>query len=200
MIFEDQCNFRCMKRTFIAIPIQADPRLRETHTKLRNELKNEKIKWVDADHFHLTLFFVGDTTDAQVEQVDRMLAGLVKDFSCFTIRLEGLGVFKNMRKPRVLWAGIKDYAPMLDVKQAVDRQMSSLGFEPDNREFKPHLTLARIKWLDDREKFQRLIAGYENQQWQSASINQIIYFESRLTKSGPVYTPIGRHNLVCSGK
>lgn len=189
-----------MKRTFIAIPIQAGPKLRETHTKLQNELKNEKIKWVEADHFHLTLFFLGDTRDDQVEQVDRMLAALVREFSDFTIRLEGLGVFKNIRKPRVLWAGIKDYEPMRKIKSALDREMSPLGFEPDKREFKPHLTLARIKWIDDREKLRHLIDAHQQQPWQSAHIDQLIYFESRLTQSGPVYTPIGRYKLNSSGK
>jgi len=189
-----------MKRTFIAIPIQAGPKLRETHTKLRNELKNEKIKWVDADHFHLTLFFLGDTRDEQVKQVDQMLASLVKEFPDFTIRLEGLGVFKNISKPRVLWAGIKDYDPLREIKTAIDRQMSSLGFEPDKREFKPHLTLARIKWIDHRDKLRQLIDEHQQREWQSAHIDQIIYFESRLTQSGPVYRPIGRYKLDASGK
>ena len=189
-----------MKRTFIALPIQAGPKLRETHTKLRNELKNEKIKWVDADHFHLTLFFLGDTRDEQVEQVDRMLKALAGEFPDFTIRLEGLGVFKNIRKPRVLWAGIKDYDPMSQIKWAIDHEMTSLGFEPDKREFKPHLTLARIKWIDDKDKLQQLIEAHQQEQWQSAHIDQIIYFESRLTQSGPVYTPIGRYSLSSSVK
>ncbi|MBS3806409.1 MAG: RNA 2',3'-cyclic phosphodiesterase [Bacteroidales bacterium] len=189
-----------MKRTFIAIPIQAGPKLRATHTNLRNELKNEKIKWVEPDHFHLTLFFLGDTREDQVEQVDRMLASLVGGYSEFDIRLEGLGVFKNIRKPRVLWAGIKDYEPMRKIKSAVDREMSSLGFEPDKREFKPHLTLARIKWIDNKEKLQHLIDAHQQEKWQSAHIDQLIYFESRLTQSGPVYTPIGRYKLNSSGK
>lgn len=189
-----------MTRTFIAIPVQVGPKLKETHTKLRNELKNEKIKWVERDHFHVTIFFLGDTREEQIEQVDQMLASLVCEHAAFTIRLKGLGVFKNINKPRVLWAGIKDYEPIQEIKQAVDRKMQAIGFNPDKREFKPHLTLARIKWIDDRDKLQSLIARNKHQQWQSVDIDRVIYFKSRLTQSGPVYTPIGQYKLNTSGK
>ena len=189
-----------MKRTFIAIPVQAGPKLRETHTKLRNELKNEKIKWVDSDHFHVTIFFLGDTREEQIKQVDQMLAALVSKYSAFTIRLHGLGVFKNINKPRVLWAGIKDYDPMREIKKALDRQMQAIGFEPDKREFKPHLTLARIKRIDDRDKLQKLITKNEHEDWQGVDIDRLIYFESRLTQKGPLYKPIGQYRLNDSGK
>lgn len=187
-----------MKRTFIAIPVRAGRNLRNTHTKLRNELKNEKIKWVDADHFHVTLFFLGDTTEEQTDQVHRMLQSLVARYQSFTIRLQGLGVFKNINKPRVLWAGIYNYEPMQEIKQAIDEEMSRIGFEPDKRPFVPHLTLARIKWIDDRDTLRALLEEHREEEWQSVDIGEVIYFESKLTQSGPIYTPLGRYSLAPS--
>src|SRR6056297_3438135 len=184
-----------MRRTFIAIKIEPGNRLSQAYTKIQNELKNEKIKWVDRHNFHVTLFFLGDTSDKKISEVSRSLAELATAFEAFEITLYGMGVFKNLRKPRVLWAGIRDFEPLQKMKQSLDQKMSNLGFAPDEREFKPHLTLARIKWIDDKDKLQQLIDAHHQEQWQSAHIDQIIYFESRLTQSGPVYTPIGRYNL-----
>jgi len=189
-----------MKRTFIAIKIKAGNKLSQAHTKLRNELKNEKIKWVEADNFHVTLFFLGDTSDEQVEQVQQMLPGLTSSFHAFDIRLQGLGVFKNLRKPRVLWAGISDYHPLKALKESLDHEMEKLGYTPEQREFRPHLTLARMKWIDDKNRLEQLLREYEGEEWQKARIDELIFFESKLSSTGPVYTPINRYRLNESGQ
>ena len=189
-----------MKRTFIAIKIPCGPRLSETYTKLRNELKNEKIKWVDDDKFHVTLFFLGDTSEEQISGVRQMLDQLITSFEAFEISLQGLGVFKNIHKPRVLWAGIRDYEPLKKLKQNLDQEMKKLGFTPDDREFKPHLTLARIKWIDDKNKLEHLILEHQEADFQKTAIQEVIFYESQLKKSGPVYTPIGKFPLKRSGK
>jgi 2'-5' RNA ligase len=184
-----------MRRTFIAIKIEPGNRLSQAYTKLQNELKNEKIKWVDGDNFHVTLFFLGDTSEEKISEVRQSLAGLAPAFQSFEITLYGMGVFKNMRKPRVLWAGIRDFEPLRKIKQSLDQKMSRLGFTPDEREFKPHLTLARIKWIEDKNKLEHLLLEYEQQEWQKAGISELIYFESKLQRSGPVYTPIEKYSL-----
>ena len=184
-----------MRRTFIAIKIEPGNRLSQAYTKIQNELKNEKIKWVDGDNFHVTLFFLGDTSEEQISQVRRSLAGIAESFQAFDITLYGMGVFKSIHKPRVLWAGIRDFEPLRKMKLSRDQQMRDLGFTPDKREFKPHLTLARIKWIDDKNRLEHLLREYEQQEWQKAGIDEIIYFESKLTKKGPVYTPIEKFSL-----
>jgi len=184
-----------MRRTFIAIKIEPGNRLSQAYTKIQNELKNEKIKWVDRHNFHVTLFFLGDTSDKKISEVSRSLAELATAFEAFEITLYGMGVFKNLRKPRVLWAGIRDFEPLKKMKQSLDQKMSNLGFAPDEREFKPHLTLARIKWIDDKNTLEHLLKEYQQQEWQKAWIGEIIYLESKLTQSGPVYTPIEKFSL-----
>jgi 2'-5' RNA ligase len=184
-----------MRRTFIAIKIEPGDRLLQAYTKLQNELKNEKIKWVDDENFHTTLFFLGDTSEEMISRVKQALAGLTPAFEAFDINLYGMGVFKNLKKPRVLWAGIREFEPLEKIKQAVDQKMSQLGYTPDEREFRPHLTLARIKWIEDKNKLEHLLLEYEQQQWQKTRISELIYYESKLQRSGPVYTPIEKFPL-----
>jgi 2'-5' RNA ligase len=184
-----------MKRTFIAVKIHPDNKLLNAHAKLRNELDNEKIKWVDPQNFHLTLFFLGDTEEEQIARIREELSNIAENFSKTQIKLQGLGVFKNIHKPRVLWAGISEYDDLKEIKLAVDKQMVQLGFNPDAREFKPHLTLARIKWLEQKNKLKSLLANYEGVFFQYADIEEIIYYESILKESGPEYKPIEKFML-----
>ena len=111
-----------MKRTFIAAKIKAENELVNIYTKLRNELENEKIKWVDHHNFHLTLFFLGDTTEDQIKEVRVQMSNIVDNFESFTMKIQGLGVFKNFHKPRVLWAGIQNYNPLAEIKKQVDKE------------------------------------------------------------------------------
>ena len=179
-----------MKRTFIAAKIEPSTELLNIYTKLRNELQNEKIKWVDNHNFHLTLFFLGDTTEEQINQIRIQLSNIVDNFAPFSIKLQGLGVFKNFHKPRVLWAGVYNYEPLGDVKELIDKEMLKLGFNPDAREFKPHLTIGRIKWIDDKEKLKNIVMKNEDLYFQETKINEIIFYESILKPEGPVYKPI----------
>lgn len=179
-----------MKRTFIATKITPGEKLLKTYTKLRNELKNEKIKWVNSDHFHITLFFLGDTEEEMIPRVRTQVDNLVDQFTSFYINLSGLGVFKNINKPRVLWAGIYQYETLKEIKERIENEMVALGFPKEEREFRPHLTMARLKWINDKEKLKSLLEEYQNEDFQQVKINEIIYYESILKPSGPVYKPL----------
>ena len=189
-----------MKRTFIATKISPGHKLLNTYRYIQKELENEKIKWVDSQQFHITLFFLGDTDEEQIPYIRSNLRELLTPFSAFNIHLSGLGVFKNINKPRVLWTGIHQFERMKELKIQIDRQMEVLGFTPEKREFKPHLTLARIKWLDNKKKLENLLNQYKNENFHEVTINEIIYFESILKPQGPVYNPIEKYTLLDSGQ
>ena len=184
-----------MKRTFIATKIEPSAKLLDTYAKLRNELENEKIKWVDPQNFHLTLFFIGDTDNEQIINVREALSNLAGDFSKPRIKFEGLGVFKNINKPRVLWAGISEFQGLKEIKHALDKHMLQLGFTPDKREFKPHLTLARMKWIENKRRLEELLKEFEEDFFQYTEIDHLIYYESILKESGPEYKPIEKFML-----
>ena len=184
-----------MKRTFIATKISPGEKLLKTYTKLRNELKNEKIKWVNSEQFHITLFFLGDTDEEMIPRIRTQLGNMADQFNTFNINLSGLGVFKNINKPRVLWTGIYQYDTMKKIKERIEEEIVALGFPAEEREFRPHLTIARLKWINDKEKLKDLIETYKKEDFQQVKINEIIYYESILKPSGPVYKPIEKFVL-----
>ncbi|MFW5901057.1 MAG: RNA 2',3'-cyclic phosphodiesterase [bacterium] len=184
-----------MKRTFIATKISPGEKLLKTYTKLKNELKNEKIKWVNSDQFHITLFFLGDTDEEMIPRIRTQAGNLMDQYNAFHINLTGIGVFKNLHKPRVLWAGIDQFEAMKEIKERIEEEMTALGFPGEKRDFRPHLTMARIKWIYDKQNLKNLVDTYKNEDFQQVKVNEIIYYESILKRSGPVYKPIEKFLL-----
>ena len=189
-----------MKRTFIATKITPGDKLLNAYRYIQDELENEKIKWVDSQQFHITLFFLGDTDEEQIPYIRNSLREVLTPFSAFNMHLSGLGLFKNIHKPRVLWTGIHQFERMKEIKTQIDRQMKALGFTPEKREFKPHLTLGRIKWINNKKKLENLLDQYKDEDFHEVTINEIIYFESILKPQGPVYKAIEKYTLLDSGQ
>jgi 2'-5' RNA ligase len=103
------------------------------------------IRWVELRGMHLTLKFLGDTSPRQLEEIKALLPPLVAEFEPFEMQISNTGVFPNPRRPRVYWAGVKAPQMLQHLQEKIEAAMESMGFEPEERPFHPHLTVARIK-------------------------------------------------------
>jgi len=134
-------------RSFIAIPvpdagIQA---LEEAVRCLEPEI-GRHVRWVRPEGIHLTLKFMGDIPVATAEKVLESLPTVTAGFSPFRLAINGLGVFPNPRRPRVLWAGLDgDIEILSQLQLAVDDAVGKLGLPKEQRAFSPHLTLGRVR-------------------------------------------------------
>ncbi len=184
-----------MKRTFIAIKILPDKNLLNAYNEIINSFENDKIKWVEPDNFHITLKFLGDTQDIDIQNIakDLEIIGRHKEFP---ISIENFGVFPNIRSPRVFWFGVKNFLPLEKIKNEIDNIVQKYGFATDTKKFKPHLTIARPKFINDRKIIEKFIEKYQNKTIQEAKIDKIIFYESTLTRQGAIYTPIKTINLT----
>jgi len=185
-----------MKRTFIAVKIPVSGTTAEIIQDIKSELQDEKIKWVETFNMHITLFFVGETHDEMIQKISSELENLLKNKKPFTLKGEGIGLFKNFNNPRVLWLGIEKSEYLEQVKKEIDQMMRNFGFAIENREFKPHLTLGRIKRIDNKSKLKNILNHYMDVNFHDFYIDKIIYYESRLTSSGPVYKVIKQVALI----
>jgi 2'-5' RNA ligase len=181
-----------MQRTFIAVKIDPGKEMAGCIQAVQEELKREKIKWVDPGQLHITLHFLGNTSPQQVAAVGKILEKTVPGFACPEVVFGGLGLFRNLRDPRVLWIGMDPGDTLPGVKQALDRELDRIGFPPEDREFKPHLTLARIKFIKNRDALERLLSSYGDTSFQRDRISEIIFYESILRPEGPQYIPLKR--------
>jgi RNA 2',3'-cyclic 3'-phosphodiesterase len=182
-------------RTFVAVKIEPSPGLIQTIDDLKNKLSGEPVKWVESDRLHLTLKFLGDTLPSQVDEIGEELNQVSKQFSSFSFELEGLGFFKNREKPRVLFANIKEGEVLQLLAAEIDNRLSTFGFEPEKRPFKPHLTLARIKFLKNKKAFYQAVEKYRETLFQSVNIYELIFYRSILRPEGPEYLSINKFKL-----
>ncbi len=182
-------------RTFVAVKVEPGPQLLQLLKDLKNTLPGEPVKWVEPDKLHLTIKFIGDIFPSQVDEIGEELNQVSKQFSSFSFELEGLGFFKNRGKPRVLFANIKDGEVLQLLAAEIDNRLSTFGFEPEKRPFKPHLTLARIKFLKNKKTFYQFMENYRETFFQTVTINEVIFYRSILKQEGPEYKELGDFKL-----
>lgn len=184
------------KRTFIAINIQPGLKLTGLVNKLKNDFSGEAVKWVDPDNMHLTLRFLGNTTDNQISQISKELELIVKDFPCFDLRIKGLGLFIKNGNPNVLWAGVELPEIAGTLVEKIEEIAVNTGFEKEQKKFKPHLTLCRIKRFSQNEKLKAMVSGEHETLFSEETGKEIIFYESILQPNGPVYRPIKSFNFI----
>jgi 2'-5' RNA ligase len=151
-----------MIRTFVAVELEPELRLaigrmqdqlkERLKADLREKASTVRLQWVRPESIHLTVKFLGDIDEQQVESICRGLAQAVSGLPPFSLVVQEIGVFPNIRAPRVLWVGLASqpdqFAQLESLKRLageVDRALHGLGFPLETRPFSPHLTLARIK-------------------------------------------------------
>lgn len=144
-----------MIRAFVAVELTEDVRraIAQVQAQVKAELSRElrrtapdaRLQWVRPQSSHLTLKFLGDIREDQVDEIAQTLAQVAARRPAFSLAIAGLGVFPDARAPRVLWVGLNGAEPVIGLARAVDQALAELSFAPEARPFNPHLTLARIK-------------------------------------------------------
>jgi 2'-5' RNA ligase len=177
-------------RAFVAIDLepQTVQQIAETIVQLRPRMPG--IRWLSPAYFHLTLKFLGDVDEAKVEPIAAALERELCPFSCFTINAKGLGVFPNLRRPRILWVGLVG-DELNALASRVEKTLVPFGFAAERRAFTPHLTVGRWRQFDGSPKE----LGDEIDKWQGhdfgqSKIDEVILFQSVLKPEGAVYRPL----------
>jgi len=164
-------------------------------SSFKKGLETEQIKWTDPANIHITLAFLGNTDEERIPQLSIMLKEVCESRGKFDLTLKGAGVFRNMNDPRILWTGIGSSEELLQLNEVITSGLIDLGFEIEDRPFKPHLTLGRIKRISDNGAFSRLLEKYSDRAVQTVNVNDVIMFESILLQNGPLYKPLLKVNL-----
>ena len=184
-----------MKRIFIAIKVNPEGELLIMFSSLKVALGSENIKWVDPVNIHLTLAFLGDTEEKRIRVLSNILKNKCCGFGEFDFNLTGTGVFKNFRDPRVLWVGIRSAEKLIQLNKILAEGLNLDGFEIEDRQFKPHLTLGRVKSVRDMENLKTVLERFRDNQFQIVHVREVILFESILLQTGPIYKSLAKYSL-----
>jgi 2'-5' RNA ligase len=133
-------------RLFTAIEVspEAKNNLRALLDRLRPAATSTKVSWTPVDNLHITTKFIGEWPEDRLEEIKRSLSS-VGSAGAIQVRISGIGWFPHARNPRVLWAGVHADESLKSLASATDAAVHAIGVAREDREYSPHLTLARIR-------------------------------------------------------
>ena len=181
-------------RLFVALDVPAQ--VREKLAELSARLKKTCLsaRWVRLESVHITLKFIGEVSLETVEKIREAL-GSLPQFPSIVLRFAGLGFFPSARRPRVFWAGVEADPQLAALAGAIEAKLDPLGISPEERDFHPHLTLARF---DSPQGTQALVAAVEAlgaPEFGSETFHEFHVYQSVLKRSGAEYTRLVTYPL-----
>ncbi len=183
-----------MVRAFLAIDLPSS--LKKELSKLKTEEQPfARLKWVEEENFHLTLFFFGNLPEKEVEKIVLVCEKRVKDYPRFELFLTEISGFPKKGDFRVVFLGCEGRSNTLErLVHELSKDFKKIGFKLEDRDFHPHITLFRLKELKDRSAYhefvQELTKKAQFLKGKSFPVEELILFESKLSPTGPKYTPL----------
>ncbi|MFW9931165.1 MAG: RNA 2',3'-cyclic phosphodiesterase [Candidatus Thorarchaeota archaeon] len=174
-------------RVFLSIDIDDKTllsKVKEIQSKLDRD--SAKMKLVEEENIHFTWRFFGDTPSRKIDSIYSEMSKL--EHSSFDIQIQGVGAFPNIRHPRVIWIGVTDNEQqMQQLKSETDLLLSNVGYNIEKQKFTPHATIARVRFVKDKDRLFRCLEALEPERIGSMKVDTIRLTKSTLTSSGPIY-------------
>jgi len=181
-------------RAFIAMNLPESVLQLVQQIQLRLKSMGIRMTWVAPQNVHLTLKFLGDIEPADIEKIAAAISESAVQLSPLLFSARGIGVFPDLRMPRVLWLGLTGdiFRLMAFQKNLEDRlfDISQGLWKREERHFKAHLTVGRIKARIDPALLIQAIRELEQVQSDAFTVDTFHLMQSRLTPSGSIYTTL----------
>jgi len=184
-------------RGFISIDVEPTEKMHELLDEL--ERTGAPLNMVDPSQLHMTVKFLGDTEEDMVDEIVEKTNFALEPYDPFEIDLKGTGAFPHLGFMKVVWIGSEvssdetqtskneEFDLLSDIAHRVEEELVPLGFNRDDREFSPHITVARVKGGKNKEKLKNTIEKYEDDHFTTWSVEKLTLKKSILKKTGPEY-------------
>jgi len=172
-----------MVRLFTAIRIPLAQR--ETLLGIMGGLPH--VRWQRDDQLHLTLRFIGDVDEDKAKEIRLILSTI--QFLPISVRIKGVGIFGPARKPRMVWAGIENPDPVKALQEKITNTLRRLAIEPQERKYKPHVTLARVNG-NNGDKLNLFLNHYSGLALEPFEGKDFVLYKSHLSHTGSQYQVI----------
>jgi len=192
-----------MLRLFVALTIPET--VKSAIDGLRAELGQglSSLRWVRPEGIHLTLRFLGDVPDTELDTVRLALASCAGAVAPFRLETAGVGVFPHARSPRVFWVGFRTLpAPLYHLQGLVERAVNGIGFDPERRPFRPHLTVGRFRRQlrrSDRDLLEGALRRHGDRGFGEVPVTRLSLYRSRLLPAGARYDELDGWPLAGPG-
>jgi 2'-5' RNA ligase len=184
-----------LARIFIATEVS--DRIIKEITDIQDRLKDngDRVSWIKPGNIHLTLRFLGDIEKNRIEDIHRAMLQSVSEMDPLNISVRGIGVFPNLKNPRVIWLGVMDVEKLNIICKALERELCMAGFEKEARNFHPHITFGRVKYLSNKKAFKESVENLKGVELGNLIIKRILLFKSELKPSGAIHTRLKEAKL-----
>ncbi len=174
-------------RLFIAFPIPFGENLQHSFTGLQQHFRFDKMNWANPKQLHVTLKFIGETPASNIQALqDAMMEAFAAEQKCI-ISLKSLGVFGSSYAPKVLWTKVEPADRLQHWFDLLKKALMARGFEYDRQNFVPHLTLARIRAIQDKDLLRRTVSQYQQVVFTETGVSKIVLYQSILKPTGAEY-------------
>jgi len=187
-------------RAFIAIELPTE--LKQELTVLETKLKKNSppvIKWVDPASIHITLKFLGDTSDTIIDRLLVAMAESVTGIAPFELETHQLGAFPAVERPQVIWVWVSgEMDELTRLRDNIEKNTEALGFKRESRPFSPHLTLGRVRdgaRPDEVQRIGKLLGETSFTALHKFNASEVNLLKSQLTAAGAIHTVIGTVKL-----
>ncbi|MBN2062521.1 MAG: RNA 2',3'-cyclic phosphodiesterase [Deltaproteobacteria bacterium] len=185
-------------RSFLAFKLPPD--IRSMVDKISQDLRESRmdVKWVELEKIHLTILFLGDLEESDIHRMESTIEKLCRQYSHFNLSLDGIGLFPNNKKPRVLWLGIGGSLDRMCVfRDDLQDHLEPFRIKREGRAFKPHLTLGRFRNpAGNNEGLREITMKYRIISSPICPVNELFLFKSELKPSGAIYTRLNSWALT----
>lgn len=182
-------------RLFIALNISPFllKRIRHTLEELKAYLPHKGLRWVPIDNMHLTLKFLGDVPASKIHEIQLALRKTAEQSKPCNIEISKLGAYPDILKPRVIWIGVSSDHHLINLYANLEKNLTSIGYEPERRGFSPHITLARISKKAATIEIAQIspaLSKLDIAPLGTCSINAIHLYKSELNRTGAIYSEL----------
>ncbi|MBN1952414.1 MAG: RNA 2',3'-cyclic phosphodiesterase [Bacteroidales bacterium] len=184
-----------MPRLFIAIPLPETAHIATLQGMLKAELRESRINWVPPANFHITLKFLGDVEPYFLNSIQLALQQVAAETVAFSLEETGPGYFGSLRQPSVIWYGYTSSPVIRNLARSLNDSLYQVGLPREEKPFRTHLTLARVKTLKETDAFRNFMERPHPTIKEPVHIDSFTLFESHLHSGGAVYTEAGRYEL-----
>lgn len=182
-------------RTFIAIEIPEAVKIELARLQAQLRQTGAEVTWAKPDNIHLTLRFLGEVKERQLDKLKRLCAETAAAFQPFTLRLKDIGYFPNFRQPRVMWVGLAgELEAAQQLQKRLDAELIAKGFNQEDKPFKPHLTIGRVKSGKNIKQMAAKADMYALPEL-PFEVGEIVLFQSELHPAGSRYTVLAKSKL-----
>lgn len=175
-------------RAFVGVPVAAEPPLVELLDALK--ATDADVKPVEPQNLHLTISFLGPVPDEAAPLIAAALHEAARGVEPFTLDLHAVGAFPSARRPRVVWAGIRNPRPVSELAVRVRASLAEAGQPQDSKDFRAHVTLARVRSERGHDRLAAFLRAHGHHELPTLSVRDVRLYKSVLGPAGPAYETV----------